>query len=530
MDQSLLDTVLRWLTTLGYTHKNKIEKWLFSHPDYPSLKSISDTLNHYGIDSISAKVDVETILTLEQPFLAYINDGVRMYAVMAEVADKNNILISYAHQKSEKISLEFFKSIYQGIILAIDKNTQKAPLSKKITHQKQAILSVFLIISILATWYFTTTPSLQRTLLVLLSLAGVTFTTLINIKAMGYGAPWLDKFCQAGKHSNCVTILNSKGAKVLGLFSLGDLGFVYFFSIVAYLLSNGKLITISGLSLLSLTFIPYSIFYQWQVAKAWCRLCLLVLLVQVLLAVAATATFSINSFDAITTETLVLFVVCSCITTTLWALVKPIIQKLDALQKKDNALLRFSRNYHLFMPYYAQNNDFITDHSQIQGAIYGQAKQNTEILFISNPMCDQCIKTHKMLEDMQKQYTGFNLKTFYFVPIEDRKDPRTFIAERLLEISDKTPHKANEALHNWLNKSKAKEWVDKWGVASGDKYHALISEHRKWCFINNIQSTPTMFINGVRFPNWYSTLDLQHFLPYIIKYNDTVKKGINSFT
>ena len=48
---------------------------LETHPDYPSLLSITESLKKWKIDSLAIKIEPEKLDDLPTPFLAYINDN-----------------------------------------------------------------------------------------------------------------------------------------------------------------------------------------------------------------------------------------------------------------------------------------------------------------------------------------------------------------------------------------------------------------------------------------------------------------------
>lgn len=95
--------------------------------------------------------------------------------------------------------------------------------------------------------------------------------------------------CGASSKTNCSAVMSSAGSHFLG-FSWSVLGTGYFMGCFLYMLIDHTatgLVTTACLHLLVLPYIAYSIYYQKQVVKQWCPLCLGVL--AVILALGLTA-------------------------------------------------------------------------------------------------------------------------------------------------------------------------------------------------------------------------------------------------
>src|SRR5687767_1508904 len=78
MNAKLGPIVFKWLQYAGIgVSKKYIDDQLQSHPDYPSLISITDTLDELGIENMSMVVDKERLDELPIPFLAHspVNGG-----------------------------------------------------------------------------------------------------------------------------------------------------------------------------------------------------------------------------------------------------------------------------------------------------------------------------------------------------------------------------------------------------------------------------------------------------------------------
>ena len=71
-----------WLYKLGYRISNTYLKLrLESHPFYPSLLSVEDTLSEFGINTKTIRTDKENLKKISDPILAHFNndDGEILY-------------------------------------------------------------------------------------------------------------------------------------------------------------------------------------------------------------------------------------------------------------------------------------------------------------------------------------------------------------------------------------------------------------------------------------------------------------------
>ncbi len=74
MNATFLNIVYKHLQLSNYNIDKKIlELHLLTHPEYPSIKSITDTYDYFGIENIVASVPFEVISQLPENFISLIN-------------------------------------------------------------------------------------------------------------------------------------------------------------------------------------------------------------------------------------------------------------------------------------------------------------------------------------------------------------------------------------------------------------------------------------------------------------------------
>lgn len=117
-----------------------------------------------------------------------------------------------------------------------------------------------------------------------LYLVGLFFSLLLFSRTYGFLVSVTSRFC--GEKGGCDLVGASRGAFVYGEITWSDLGVVYFLCMLLICAvftfdANGLAYVIS--SLIAFPYVVYSIWYQWMVAHAWCRMCLAVQVILVLL-------------------------------------------------------------------------------------------------------------------------------------------------------------------------------------------------------------------------------------------------------
>lgn len=117
--------------------------------------------------------------------------------------------------------------------------------------------------------------------------AGLFFSVLLLLKTHGWSSGWVHRFCtdRSGK-SNCSSVLHSKAATLVGEITWSDVGVLYFLfmmlMVLCFCFDDNALGFILSASL-AFPYTLFSVWYQWRVLHSWCRMCLIVQGVLVLL-------------------------------------------------------------------------------------------------------------------------------------------------------------------------------------------------------------------------------------------------------
>lgn len=498
---------------------------LTSHPDFPSMKSITDTLSVLEIDNLAVQLSGEAFDKIDQPVLAnvVVNDKPQMVLVLSNNDEKVELCRGASKEHLTSIAKSDFTKIWTGNIVAIDKS-KKRPLRKL---PKELLLIPVLVLGLVLR--FIQQPfSIAEVVFALLVQTGLVVSYLIykvsNDKTGG------SKYCLLGKKPDCSSVIQS-GKKLPFLdWGLSDLGLIYFVALYFSLVANVELESFAQLSFLSLPVVIYSWYQQIFVVRKLCVLCLVLSLV--LIGQASLYAFVESSFfNYASDQSLILFAIG--LISTLWYYLKPQLGLLHELPNLKQELRAFKRNYHLFIPYYQSAPQLPHNLNLSDITLGGSADAPVKIQGITNPLCNSCFEVHNMYESLIRRYPEqVQVNLLFYVPVDDLNDPRTQVAARMVKSSvHESRNEFDKLMADWYDLNNMRKWskVYKSGLPDTDSLQVL-KMHKDWCHAHSIQSTPALFVNGKRFPRFYDPVDLENFIEELISFESSKKSCLKELT
>ncbi|WAC03630.1 thioredoxin domain-containing protein [Lacinutrix neustonica] len=488
-----------------------------SHPSYPSLHAITGVLNHFDIENAAIKVPVtEAILSqLPKTFIAQIKiDTEFHFAFVINKGLQYKIIVS--NKKNKTVSLQTFLDQFTGIVVGVEKDeteTKEKPYTKNLQPLLFGIATTLFVLL-----FFMSNPSLMASIHFVLSLIGVGISYLIIQHDLGLSSKIIDTFCsQESKTTNCNAVLNSKGATLYKNVKLSDVSLVYFISLsfasLLLSLTNNSLSSLYLIGLAGLPVVLYSIYYQVNISKNWCVLCLGVASV---LTLQASLFFIFNFHFSILNLKSSLLVVLPVITTaSIWLFINTKLKQEQAFEKLKIKSSKFKRNFKVFNTLLQQSETVDTVLTTIPEIVLGNKNAPLNITIITNPFCGHCKGVHNILESILKQYhTLFNATVRFNINTSNLESDGVLVSSKLLELfHTKGEQKCLEAMHDIYNKGNAKSWLTKWGTADNAEIYAdILQGEYEWCFEKNINFTPEILINGKSFPKAYDRSDLKYFI------------------
>ncbi len=497
-----------------------VREQLQIHPDYPSLLSLSDTLDTWHIQNAALKLQPEQFKELEAPFVAhlYSNDG---EFVLVTSLDKENVNFTDGAFKQYQVAYHDFYRLWSGIVLVAEATEQSGEKDYQYKRKQEQLASLRIHTFILLFSSIVFLSILQKAftdwreyLFIANQLFGFIICVLLFTVQWGFGNALVNNFCQIGKTGNCNNILNSSASKLFGWLSWSEVGLLYFSGsfLAILMLPVNHWVLLKILNILALPYTVWSVYYQARVAKSWCVLCLMV---QALLWIEFIINYPITFNDVLTINEIIVTIQAFGIPTILWLFIKPLIIQSNKLNKTQQALQKFKSNPALFQALLVNQKEVsLPSLSGIQTIHLGSPIANNTILMVSNPFCKPCAKAHKDLEEVLRDNPHLKAEII-FLTCGDTDGKRLDIAQHLLALQASSNNIAN-ALDDWYAEgiNNIEAWKKKYPIAEVNQpyFIEMAKAHCDWCSFANITATPTFFINGFEKPSIYELADLVQLL------------------
>jgi uncharacterized membrane protein len=268
----MLKLVQKFLQINRYSEiKNEFKDLFLSHPNYPSLFAITDSLDLLSIENAAIRVPKEQIVDLPANFLAYFQDEL----ILVEKA-KNDVRVTTEKKGPYKMAYEKFLLDWNGVIVAIEPNNVIARENLKVEYNwLKYSLPLFLLVGLS---FFYNTYSLFSLAFLTTSILGLIVSILIVQEKLGFKNTIISKFCNLSSNSSCNSVINANEGNENKLLNFSDLPLIFFgSSLIAILVKPfDSVIFIGFLSLLAIPVIVSSIWIQKFEIQKWCVMCLVV--------------------------------------------------------------------------------------------------------------------------------------------------------------------------------------------------------------------------------------------------------------
>jgi uncharacterized membrane protein len=495
--------------------QNEFNFQIQSHPDYPSLLSVSDTLTFFNINNYATKLDV--VDDLPDYSVALLNDpkeGVFLSFI-------ERISSGYKYTKEEKtitVSNNEFIKLFGNIILIAEKpeNEESKSNKKNSLYGALAILGLLYIPSILINgFYFATIPFL------IIVLLGVYLSVEAISSELGIATKLSKAVCGATVNTDCSALINSTKSKLLDIISFTDVSITFFVAQLLGLLFfslSGLMNEFYMLTLISLLFsLPatfYSFYLQKFVAKKWCPICISII---ALLYLETIGVLLFNDIHfSITIPSFLYFALALIISLFSSLSFKKLLKNNFELKSKIAESNRFKRNYTFFkMALLAPGKINTTANIPAGDIILGNPDAKLKIVLITSPYCSYCSGAHEIMENilaLHKNKVAIHIR-FNVNPIY-AEEKGLLVIYKLIDIYfNKGQDLFMKAMHTWfLNKDETVlNTFDDTTNPQINKFQLLLDQY-VWNQKNNTVYTPAFIINDYFFPSQYSRNDLIHFI------------------
>jgi|GEM_PF-450073 len=528
--------VIKYLKALNIPISRKyVKKLIATHPDYPSMLSIADTLERLGIRYKATRMEKERLGNIEHPFLLWPTEQSRQPKI---VRDERDLSLDGTENQSLKDSGQPIVLLAEPTDTIRDKENNRQRSQDRFLRILTGVLVVaaaalFLLVALASfTWMYTP--------LFITALAGTVIGYLLIAKDIGISYQPVEAFCRAGEKTNCDAVLNSEGANLIGdKVTFSDAAISYFlFQLIAvsFLLPSARSLSgiLAVMSGLTIPVIGYSLYYQAFSVKTWCRLCLLVdgiLAVQAILF----GYMYYNGFIAITDITLQPLVQAGLLFLATASAVLLLKNKIKVANQSEQDTIEAGRikySPEVFM-YLLRRKNRVDITPFKQELLIGDSEAPMNILIAASLGCGPC-KTG--FEKATQLVTAYPKKVSLTVRLRtgDRNNGELTPGRYLLNYWQQhihgkpgEPARTEQLLQDWYAGMDLKAFREKY-PADGNEIRntgtQLSNQHTEWFEAAEIEGTPTFFVNGRRLPMTYRIEDLMGMVPALV--GGFVKKNI----
>lgn len=517
MKHSIPGTVYQLLRALKIQASARyLKEKLYTHPDFPSLASVTDTLQDMGIEHVALVTEKEKASEIPFPYLMHTSSNKGSFVLVKD-------------QTTFRKHPELLKE-WTGVILAAEKpekiihdENRKYRKEDQLHRLKLATgLAVLILAGLAAATYGF---SFNTLLLQFTALTGVFVAALIVQHELGYSNTLVNKLCAVNKETDCEAVLQSNASKLPFTLQWSDIGIIYFTTLWLLLVMSQLMGQITNtkpllaiISAASIPFTLFSVFYQWRIVKKWCMLCLLTIgILWFQLALQWQALYNIPTMKELVAPVTAAMLLLGIVSTIWLLLVKPLLLQNQENTTKVWSLTRFKRNPDILITTLQQQRRVDTTPFRYELQM-GNPNAEIRLHVACSAFCKPCAEAHEVLHElMENNWESISLCVRFAVPDEqfNAKDLKVLehIHQQIFSITagqeeeDLRRRRCAQVLQEWFT-IRDLEKIRKNTLPHTIDIEAAIKEHDHWASASKLLSTPTLFINGYELPPQYYISDL----------------------
>ena len=490
-----------------YVKQNELVKQLNTHPFYPSLESILDTLNHYSLGLKAYQIDPNDISEATQAgCIAHLKregDGI-LY--ISHVKDGQALTWDLKGEKKQ-VSLSNLSQVISGVVIPLVDSPIQSKLMYNQAWVKENRLPIIGAFFFLVGFFGLSTSFAQVERIDY-------WVILLGLNLVGLGISWMIKVteknsttnfknvCSFSPRFNCHGVLNHPSSIVLSPIKWSDLGLIFYLGNISLLLMGVDGFWLYLMISLSALYIPYSLYVQKFVIKKWCTFCLLIQLVNslmftVIIVIHPNAKFDLGELVVVLTSYSFL---------SLGVIYFTRFENSDQkLLNREIDLYSFRRNPLVFSTLLSSSQRLLSDQN-IDKLLSLKTKtsstKSTMLVFLSLH-CRYCKEV--FIELLKREASSSNLNVHFCLIMTEADAPQLNLLEEIGKCLDSNDvEKAHDTLKEWYesasNRSPLQVDINKINTSFA-KLNSDLFER------NKIIQTPSMYINGSLVPNLYKKLD-----------------------
>lgn len=477
------------------------------HPYKYTFYGIKQLCEKYGIKAQGVHLkDKREITKMPLPIIVdYANDR-----ILVKRIESNTVFLDI-YGEQIRLSIDTFMEMWGGNVLYFlsDENSKEPEyeVHKKNSHFDllEIIISVLCgLLILIFCIHKRFVSSVYDVLLMITYIVGIVLTTMLLMKQLRINNYVVNRVCHSLNNSDCDQIIESNAAKIWRGYSWAEIGFCYFaVNFFCFLISSKFDNILACLGVFAITFSIWSVWYQKHLSQ-WCPLCLMV---QGVIVCQLCLFIMYRRYPTI----LAINLVYACLLFAVYVLVLIIVHKVLPLLRMRTELqqIKWRYNYLRLNSSVFRSFLFSAEKFSVTGStlFFGASSSSWQITILSNPYCNPCALMHKRI---QKLIDSGNFQVQYvftsFKPEWNLINKYMIAAYQQLGAS-----KAWEIYSEWYEygKLKGESFFDKFNLdLSSENVAQEFEQHELWRNSTNLDSTPTILVNGHQLPFGYIVEDL----------------------
>ncbi|MBC9909093.1 vitamin K epoxide reductase family protein [Chitinophaga varians] len=504
-----------------------LHKCISGHYEYPSLQTISDVINSYGLKTIAIKGIIQNLTSYETPFITQVVDSTTNKIEFTIVRGIESGVVTIFENKSEKwtdYSVLDFISIWIPVVLKISFHpgvsyqesnyNLNTKIERSLTKKKLLLLTFITFYPILLEYlnphHFQISIALSIiNSYVMLLATGATILLMQDEKSSLSSA----KYCYLSSKFNCQKVLSSRYSKLGGV-SISTIGFSYFFSILAIRFIAGVLrmspdSLLATCAILPVPLVLFLVFIQWKIIKSWCSMCLFI---HSMLAINVTTMLVVWDYSFKTPPDLIYIflslLVISFILAQIYSFALNLKMENKSIRKE---LLSLKYNTDLFNTILKQQRKISHPPNSVGMQAGSDHAKNTLVVVIS-PSCDHCkMSAPNVISILRNKEIRIH---FILLPGKHYEESDTRIINQLLLEGIEglsTIFQIHSPPDNINLKSNSNNGMEQRKRPNGNNLIA-IEKMKNWAFEVGIKKVPTYIFNGHQLPEQYTISDLHYII------------------
>ncbi|WP_405199314.1 vitamin K epoxide reductase family protein [Christiangramia sp. LLG6405-1] len=520
--KKLVSVIMAWLKHNKITFKkSKFEIKYTSHPCYPQLISLTDTLDYFNISYDIYKLeDYSGSLEFLPTSFISLSKGSMHRTEIIEIIKKNSKFKINSIYGSKILDTSQLLELFTGIVLEIKSGEKiSSYLTDKVYQNRMQFLYVISIIILILNSNFQQL-NWQLQISFIFSLLGIIISFLILKKDNDTSTDeYSYKFCSLSPKVSCQNVFNSALAKgFIGLKLVDVVGIFFFYQILSILFltdsSNEFLYVNILLHSGAICVCIFSIYYQSFVVKFWCTLCLSVSIIifsQYFLLISIFQSFEILEISLHSIFRLAASMILGLV---IWRLIETNQINRNKLQSISIDFYKIKRKKHVFNSILKQERK-ISELEFPGEMIIGSENPTAVITLVLSPTCVHCPQNFKNMIEL-KNDPDIELKIIIRFKIAKESSNKVEFESiknlyQIFQIENEN-YFINKTMELLYSKN-FEEWNNKNFYDYEFEFESYMQQTYQWIDNNHINYTPFIALNGYEYPrDLYSIHDIQEFI------------------